>query len=419
MNSQDDPRGDDDAPARDRALSRNVLGAPAGATLVGRVWNPAAGGPSVVTLRGIHLVDVTKAFPTVSALCEQPDPAVALRSVVGNCLAKVDDLLVEMAGDIPEGRLHLMAPVDLPVLKAAGETFSESLVERVIEEQTAGDHVRARELRDEIQSLVGGQLHEISPGSVEAANLKTHLRAAGLWSQYLEVGIGPDAEIFTKAPVLAAVGTGSPIGIPEQSSWNNPEPEIALVIRSDARAVGATLANDVNLRDVEGRSALLLRRAKDNNASLSVGPFVRLFDEGFGLDDIRSALVRLHILGQDDEFNFEAFSDMTRISRDPENLVAQLFTDHHYPDGALLLLGTLTVPTVDRDREGGGFSHHRGDIVTISSPALGVLQNAVRYCDECEPWRFGVGALMQNLADRGLLATTTRLHVSSTRDSAS
>jgi fumarylacetoacetate (FAA) hydrolase family protein len=278
-----------------------------------------------------------------------------------------------------------------------------SLIERVIEERAQGDFRAATQLREQITAEIGSDLSRVTPGSDGAIRLKAALRDRGLWSQYLEVGIGPDAEIFTKAATMSAVGTGVPVGVPRSSTWNNPEPEVALVVDSTGRAVGATLGNDVNLRDVEGRSALLLPRAKDNNASCSLGPLLRLFDDTFDIDAVRGMSVRLRIDGPDG-FCLDDVSDMRQISRDPLDLVAQLVgPDHQYPDGAVLLLGTMFAPAVDRDEPGMGFTHKDGDVVAISSAELGSLVNEVRHCHECEPWVFGIRELMRNLAARKLL----------------
>jgi fumarylacetoacetate (FAA) hydrolase family protein len=283
-----------------------------------------------------------------------------------------------------------------------------SMLERVIEERVRGDAGAAAGARAEIHRLVGGDPRALRPGSEQAAALRAVLVAEGRWSQYLEVGLGPDAEIFTKAPVLAAVGTAADAGVHRDSTWNNPEPEVALLVAADGRIVGATLGNDVNLRDVEGRSALLLPKAKDNNASAALGPFVRLFDGaghggGFGLDDVRGATVALTVDGPDG-FHLDGTSSMSEISRDPADLVSQLIGPHHrYPDGAVLYLGTMFAPTADRHAPGQGFTHETGDVVSVSSPRLGTLTNRVRPADECEPWTFGVADLMRNLAGRGLL----------------
>ena len=375
------------------------------AVLLGRVWNPVVNGPSVVVLRGEDVVDISAQFPTARDACEHPAVLDAVRDARGEAVGSLGDVL----GNTPRtGRNRqkpwLLAPIDLQAVKAAGVTFVVSMLERVIEEQARGQPERAAEVRGEIQATIGDDLRALRPGSDQAAALKALLIEKGMWSQYLEVGIGPDAEIFTKAQPMSAVGHLAEAGLHPISSWNNPEPEVVLVASSAGRVVGATLGNDVNLRDVEGRSALLLSKAKDNNASGAIGPFIRLFDEKFGLDDVRAAEVNLRVEGEDG-FILEGSSAMSRISRDPEDLVRQTVgQNHQYPDGFVLYLGTMFAPTKDRDAPGQGFTHHLGDVVTISSPRLGRLTNTMVRTDQAEPWTFGTAALMRNLAGRGLLA---------------
>jgi fumarylacetoacetate (FAA) hydrolase family protein len=374
------------------------------AALAGRVWRPDLGGPSIVTLRGEELVDVTASFATMRDLCETADPAAALRAASGDSVGRLADILANTPVDSRDaGRAWLLAPVDLQAVKAAGVTFAVSMLERVIEEKARGNPAAAAAIRSEIGKLIGDDLSKLKPGSAEAMRLKEVLIAQGAWSQYLEVGIGPDAEIFTKAPPMSAVGTGVDAGLHPASTWNNPEPEIVLIVASDGRIVGASLGNDVNLRDVEGRSALLLGKAKDNNAAAAIGPFIRFFDGDFSLDHIRRTTVSLTVEGEDG-FTLEGSSSIAKISRDPADLAAQMIGPHHqYPDGAALYLGTMFAPIKDRDTKGGGFTHKYGDVVTIAAPELGALVNRMRRTDECEPWRFGASHLMRNLAKRGLL----------------
>src|SRR4051812_20257707 len=373
-------------------------------SLVGRVWLPDVAGPAVVAGRSDGVFDVSASFSTVSAVCEQDDPAAALQAAKGTRLGDLDGILANTPPDRRDrNKPWLLAPLDLQVLKAAGVTFAISMLERVIEERARGNPASADAIRKEVVRLVGDDLSKLKPGSAEAMKLKQVLIDQNAWSQYLEVGIGPDAEVFTKAPVLSSVGTGMDAGLHPKSTWNNPEPEVVLVVSSGGAIVGAMLGNDVNLRDFEGRSALLLSKAKDNNASCAVGPLLRLFDDSFTLDDARKLDIGLTVKGQDG-FVLDGHSSISKISRDPTDLVAQTIGPvHQYPDGFALFLGTMFAPVKDRDAKGEGFTHKRDDIVTISAPQLGKLVNRMRTSDECEPWTFGIGALMCNLAKRGIL----------------
>jgi fumarylacetoacetate (FAA) hydrolase family protein len=373
-------------------------------TLVGRVWLPQAKGPAVVVVRDDGVFDITTRFPTVSVLCEEDDPAAALRGVKGERIGDLEGIVTNTPPDRRDRQKPwLLAPLDLQVLKAAGVTFAISMLERVIEERARGNPASAEAIRKEVVRLVGDDLSRLKPGSAEAMKLKQVLIEQNAWSQYLEVGIGPDAEVFTKAPVLSSVGSGMDAGLHPKSTWNNPEPEVVLVVSSGGTIVGATLGNDVNLRDFEGRSALLLSKAKDNNASCAIGPLLRLFDRTFSLDDVRKMDVGLTVRGPDG-FVLEGHSSISKISRDPTDLVAQTVgPEHQYPDGFALFLGTMFAPVKDRDTPGQGFTHKRDDIVTIAAPQLGRLINRMRTSGECEPWTFGVSALMKSLAERKVL----------------
>ncbi|MGF1622144.1 MAG: fumarylacetoacetate hydrolase family protein [Rhodomicrobiaceae bacterium] len=371
---------------------------------VGRVWRSGVG-PSLVVVRDGALFDITsKDAPTMRDLLELDDPAAHVKSAAGERIGSLDELAEasRKAGRDADAT-RLLAPIDLQAVKASGVTFARSMVERVIEERAAGDPSKAAAVRDRVGAIIGDSLRNLKPGSPEAAKVKEALIAEGLWSQYLEVGIGPDVEVFTKSQPMAAVGWGAEVGLHPISRWNNPEPEVVLAVDSGAKVKGATLGNDVNLRDVEGRSALLLGKAKDNNASCAIGPFIRLFDESFGMDDVRAAELDMRVEGEDG-FVLDGKSSMSEISRDPLDIVAQTHGAHHqYPDGLVLFLGTLFAPTQDRDVPGDGFTHKTGDVVTISNSQLGSLTNTVRLSTECAPWTFGTAALMRNLVRRGLL----------------
>ncbi len=378
------------------------------AELIGRVWRPdvAVPGPTLVRVHDGQLYDLSSVAPTASQLLNLDDP-VGGDSPCGTAAARLPRLWTSWRTQPPDARRAdtpwLLAPCDLQAIKASGVTFVASLLERVIEEQARGDAARPRACATSITSIIGTNLQQVRPGSDEARRLKDVLIAQGVWSQYLEVGIGPDAEIFSKGQPMSAVGTGAEVGIHPKSEWNNPEPEIVLAVNEPASVVGATLGNDVNLRDFEGRSALLLGKAKDNNASCAIGPFIRLFDEHFSMDDVRQCDLALHMRGPDG-FAFTGRSSMSQISRDPLEIVAHTIgPNHQYPDGLVLFLGTMFAPTLDRFAAGKGFTHIIGDVVAVTTPRLGALVNRVNHSDKIAPWTFGTTALMKNLAQRGLL----------------
>lgn len=378
---------------------------PGDGLFVGRARISEASHPLVVTVRAGEVIDITSsAAPTVRDLCELKDPAAYVRSARAKAIGTLEDIAANSFESQRDAKKPiLLSPVDLQAVKASGVTFVVSLLERVIEEQARGSVEKADAIRADIAGLIGHDLSKLKPGSPEAMEIKAKLIQRGAWSQYLEVGIGPDAEIFTKCQPMASVGFGADVGLHPVSTWNNPEPEIAMIADSSGRIVGATLGNDVNLRDVEGRSALLLGKAKDNNASASLGPFIRLFDETFSIADVKRATVRLSVEGEDG-FSLEGASSMAEISRSPEELVRAAMGPHHqYPDGLALYLGTMFVPSKDRGEKGKGFTHKVGDIVTISSEKLGALTNRVRLSPDCPPWTYGASHLMRDLARAGLI----------------
>lgn len=376
---------------------------PGKARLVGRVWRVDFAAPSVVIVRDGEVVDVTDTVKSVADFLDD-DPAERFDDLPGEKLGKPEDFILpahEAGYHAP--RHSWLAPCDFQSLKACGVTFAQSMIERVIDERTSGDPAKADAVRKRIGDLIGGSLSNIRAGSEQAAEVKAALEREGLWSQYLEVGIGPDAEVFTKSQPMSAVGYGAHVGVHRISKWSNPEPEIVLAVSSRGEIRGATLGNDVNLRDVEGRSALLLSKAKDNNASCAIGPFIRLLDADFTLKDIEAATVTLSVRGEDG-FEMSGRSNMAEISRKPDELVKQTINaSHQYPDGFMLFLGTMFAPTQDRAEKGSGFTHQEGDVVEISTPTLGTLRNVVTTSDKARPWTYGVRALMRDMARRGLI----------------
>ena len=378
---------------------------PSEGVLLGRARVPGFSHPRIVTVRGDDVVDITaKAAPTSRDIAELSDPAAYVAGAAGTTIGSLHLLLANSwSGKTNANEPSLLSPIDLQAVKAAGVTFVVSLLERVIEEQARGDKARADELRKDILTLVGTDLSQLEPGSPAAMEVKKTLIARGVWSQYLEVGIGPDAEIFTKCQPMASVGFGADVGILPISEWNNPEPEVAMVVNSKGTIVGATLGNDVNLRDVEGRSALLLGKAKDNNASASLGPFIRLFDGKFTIETVKQSDIALKVTGEDG-FELSGVSNMSQISRSPEALVAAAIGRHHqYPDGFVIYLGTMFAPVKDRGGVGKGFTHKLGDVVSVSTAALGTLSNTVRLSTEATPWTYGASHLLRDLAKAELL----------------
>ncbi|OUS05262.1 fumarylacetoacetate hydrolase [Rhodobacterales bacterium 52_120_T64] len=374
-------------------------------TLIGRAWLPDVDGPSVVLLRNGDVFDISKASATMSGLLNSADPLAAINRASGEKIGSIKALLANTTPDTRNDRLpYFLSPIDLQTIKASGVTFAASMLERVIEEKAGGDPAVAEAIREAIAAEIGASLANVTPGSEDADRVRDVLTEGGMWSQYLEVGIGKFAEIFTKAPTMASVGTGSEVGIHPESTWNNPEPEVVLVVSNTGKIIGATLGNDVNLRDFEGRSALLLGKAKDNNASAALGPFIRLFDSSFNIDDIRKMDLSMHVEGADDGYVLSDGSSMRYISRDVEDLVSQtLSRNHQYPDGLVLYTGTMFAPIDDRGEKGSGFTHKIGDIVTVSSNKLGTLTNRTNLSTLAPEWTFGVGTLMKNLSNRGLL----------------
>jgi fumarylacetoacetate (FAA) hydrolase family protein len=381
-------------------LASSILPSDAeGATLISRIWDPGTKGPRVCLVSGEDLVDITSTIATVSLLAEDLGVlgGIDLDSLQRWSISEVADASSRQDTSKP----HFLAPVDLQVVKACGVTFVGSLIERVIEEKCAGDSERAEAVRAELFDVLGGSLKGVKPGSEHAMAVKKVLLEQGLWSAYLEVGIGPDPEVFTKAPVLSSVGWGAMVGIPSFSTWNNPEPELVLIVNSRGEAVGATLGNDVNLRDVEGRSALLLGKAKDNNAQSSLGPFIRLFDKTFTLETVSSEVIQLSVTGKDG-FTMKGTNSVAEISRTLPDLIKAVHgTYHQYPDGFALYTGTLFSPTDDRDVPGSGFTHKAGDRVEISSPHLGSLVNTTEETEKLKPWVFGIREMFNYLTKIG------------------
>jgi len=370
-------------------------------TLVGRALFPGVfPGPCVVAIRedGVHNISGT--VPTMAQLLNAPNPLATLQRALRNCvyLGPLESLLENSTPSTHDPlKPYLLTPIDLQAVKAVGLTFVNGLLQRFADDNGGAATVA------KMEKAAGVALGKILPGSEEAARLRTALMEDGLWNDTLEVGFGPDVELFTKAQPLSAVGTGAEIAVLPTSKQTFAEPEVVLMLNADGKICGATLGCDMTARDVEARSLLLLGRAKDQNATCAVGPFIRLFDQTFSLPNVQGMNLTYAFEGADDAV-FTDTGSMDQIGRGLITLARQVVNEHHgYPDGVALFTGCMFKAPSSRGASDTPFTHQVGDVVIIKASPLGTLINRVNTTDKVRPWSFGMSDLMANLANRQLL----------------
>jgi 2-dehydro-3-deoxy-D-arabinonate dehydratase len=173
-------------------------------------------------------------------------------------------------------------------------------------------------------------------------------------------------ELFFKATRSRVSGPGEQIGIRGDSTWDVPEPELALVINRDGEIVGYTIGNDVSSRSIEGENPLYLPQAKVYSKCAAVGPHVALAWE---LADVSNLTIRL-VINRDGKVLFDGNTATSQIHRRLDELVTYLRRDNEFPAGVILMTGTGIIPPSE-------FTLENGDVVEITIDSIGTLQNPV------------------------------------------
>ncbi|MBL9114923.1 MAG: fumarylacetoacetate hydrolase family protein [Verrucomicrobiaceae bacterium] len=186
---------------------------------------------------------------------------------------------------------------------------------------------------------------------------------AGGGSFYDRVYAAERPEIFFKATPQRVAAPGAAMHLRRDSKWMVPEPEMTLVISAGGKLIGTTVGNDLSCRDIEGENPLYLPQAKCFRLSAALGPCIRVSAEPLSSE----TAIHLQIL-RSGVTAFEGQTTLAQLKRTPAELIAFLYRDNDFPQGAFLMTGTGIVPPDD-------FTLQPGDEVRISIDDIGTLSN--------------------------------------------